>query len=339
MIRRQITVGCDPECFLKDIKTGAFVASDVPGTKDEPFKVLKGALQTDGAAAEFNIDPARNAEEFITNIDQVLTQLRAHIPGKELVFEPTCTFEPTYFDSLPDMAKDLGCNPDWNAWTGEVNPKPDPSGSSMRTASGHIHLGWLEKKSYANPMDPNHLKDCQLVIKEMDYYLGIYSLLWDPAPERRLLYGKAGAFRPKPYGCEYRTMSNSWLKSMDIQAWIFNQAVSCINNLLSDVPRVQDKFGDLARTWIDTNKIDWLTTKEGVEIQKMIGCYPPDLTEINNYGKPKAEYERKKTSRKRTPKKFFDMEAAAPNLLAEWPNPLAPEDNRIEEILANAGRA
>ena len=44
----------------------------------------------------------------------------------------------------------------------------------------------------------------------------------DRDPLRRELYGKAGAFRPKPYGVEYRTPSNIWIRSRDMRRCIFD---------------------------------------------------------------------------------------------------------------------
>ena len=47
----------------------------------------------------------------------------------------------------------------------------------------------------------------------MDYTLGLDSLLLDSDTRRRSMYGRAGSFRFKEYGIEYRTLSNFWIKN------------------------------------------------------------------------------------------------------------------------------
>jgi len=56
----KILVGCDPELFVK--KDGVLVSAHglVQGSKEHPFRVSKGAVQVDGMALEFNIDPAED---------------------------------------------------------------------------------------------------------------------------------------------------------------------------------------------------------------------------------------------------------------------------------------
>ena len=52
------------------------------------------------------------------------------------------------------------------------------------------------------------------MIKLLDIFLGIPSVIIDPDRERRKLYGRAGAFRLTKYGFEYRTLS-SYMMSKD----------------------------------------------------------------------------------------------------------------------------
>lgn len=253
----KILLGADPECFLRNIKTGEFVSAHnlMPGTKVSPHKVTQGAIQVDGVAAEFNIDPAKSVTEFTSNISAVMSRLQEFI-GKdyELVSDPAVTFPAEYFKSLPEDVRELGCNPDFNAWTGQVNEKPDGAVTTMRTAAGHIHIGWTDNQ---DPTDSTHFDDCRIVARNLDYYLGLYSLQWDSDTSRRKLYGRAGSFRPKPYGVEYRPLSNVWLRSPKLQSWVYQAAYHGAYNLITTGTRLEDTFGDLARNFIDTSESWW----------------------------------------------------------------------------------
>ena len=252
----KILVGADPELFMKNPNTGAFVSAHdrVPGTKYEPFKVPNGAIQIDGTALEFNIDPASTVDEFVSNIKSVRQTLEGYVPGFNVVAEPVALYDEEYFMwEVPGYAQTLGCDPDFNGWTLNQNPPPNPNGQPMRTASGHVHIGWT---TGADVMDKEHYQYCAKVARQMDYYLGIHSLLWDKDPTRRMLYGKAGAFRPKPYGMEYRVMSNRWLESEALMRWVYNSIQVGMEDALGDF-WAEDRYQELARHIIDNNLIGW----------------------------------------------------------------------------------
>lgn len=251
-----ITIGCDPEIFARNKTTGKFVSVHelLPGTKTEPFKVPNGAIQVDGVAAEFNITPAKQWSEFVASNEEIIENIRSRLPENlELVFEPTATFDPDYFKSLPLEVKELGCNPDWNAWTGEMNPRPDGSDTTVRTAAGHIHIGWTKS---ANINSEGHINDCQIVVRNFDYTLGMMSMKWDEDTLRRSLYGKAGAHRRKPYGVEYRTLSNKWLINQDLQKYIFDTTKLTMINIISYGLDFEEQYKNAAQIIIDNN-IKW----------------------------------------------------------------------------------
>ena len=254
----KLLLGADPELFVREIATGKIVSCHtlLPGTKEEPFKVTRGAIQVDGTAAEFNIDPASNYAVFVDNITVVMNKLREHLgPKYGLVIEPCHNYDKDYFLNLPDKATELGCNPDFNAWTGVENDPPDTSSTPyMRTASGHVHIGYTKDM---NPEDPIHRGDCNIAAKELDYWVGIMSLMWDRDPRRRIMYGKAGAIRYKPYGLEYRVMSNKWLQDRDLMVYVDTQTRACMTNLFSGGTLYHEKYGDAARKAIDNNEVGW----------------------------------------------------------------------------------
>jgi hypothetical protein len=166
-------------------------------------------------------------------------------------------YDPDYFMwEVPAIAQELGCNPDFNGWTNATNPRPEPLGKPMRTASGHVHIGWTDGQDVE---DKDHFLYCSKIARQMDYYLGINSLRWDKDATRRQLYGKAGAFRPKPYGMEYRVLSNRWLDSDDLMAWVYNTIQVGMSDA-EDGFFAEDRFENLAQHIIDNNLTDWQKT-------------------------------------------------------------------------------
>lgn len=230
--------GCDPELFIVDSNETVVSAEGlIPGTKEEPYKVPYGAVQVDGMAAEFNIDPVETFEEFNLRIDSVMGTLHRMLPpGHRLRAYPSVSFSKKVWDATPDKAKELGCTPDFNAWTGDINPPPDGAkNGTLRTASGHIHIGWTED---ADISDLSHVGNCRDLVKQLDWYLGGWSLQLDEDKNRRALYGKAGACRYKPYGVEYRVLSNFWVSHPTRRLNVWNRLQQAIwdmrDNFLPD---------------------------------------------------------------------------------------------------------
>jgi hypothetical protein len=250
----------------------------VPGTKDKPFPVDRGAVQVDGVALEFNTDPAASEDEWFFNIRRVMTQLEEMVPGFSLATVPTARFGPKAFAELSEKAKELGCEPDFNAYNdGRENPKPNNL-LPMRTAGGHIHLGWTSDEDVRDPL---HIQRCITLIKHMDVYLGLTSLLWDNDAKRRSMYGKAGAFRPKPYGVEYRSLSNAWLKSDDMIRYIYRQSIACLNALMNG-ERFDEGDYHMAERYINESRTEYAKALLGVKFKHLElppGCGDDVMTE------------------------------------------------------------
>lgn len=225
----KILMGCDPELFVTDAVGKPRSAHGlVPGTKKEPFKVDKGAIQVDGMALEFNIDPATTEDEWVDNIRTVMQKLRDRVPEKyKFAFLPSVRFNARHMSAQPEEAKEMGCEPDFNAYTMQENPKPNAA-TTMRTAGGHIHIGFTEN---ADVNDPGHIMRCCTLAKHLDLFLGIRSLEWDKDQKRRSLYGTPGSLRVKSYGLEYRPLSCAWLEKEETVRFVYRQVLACINDL------------------------------------------------------------------------------------------------------------
>lgn len=261
----KLLVGADPEVFA--VKDGQVVSAYglVPGTKASPFPVDDGAVQVDGMALEFNINPAESESDFSCKIDSVFQQLRA-MAGLELRAQPVAHFSQEYFDAQPPEATERGCDPDYNAWTGEVNDPPS-NDAPMWTGAGHLHLGWVEGRRTAN-----HQEMCEQLGRQMDFYLGLPSLVYDPDMERRSLYGRAGAFRPKPYGLEYRVLSNRWVTSEKLRRWAYKNTIASFESMAKGPLDV--KYGDIQEV------INQSLVSEAVDICKAEGIEIPEVQHV-----------------------------------------------------------
>lgn len=239
----EILIGTDPELFVWNKNTSSFISGHdlIPGTKVMPFMVPGGGIQVDGVACEFNTLPAGDAKTFLANIklvqSKLLEMVREKNPDLTLEATPTAFFELEYFRSLPASARALGCTPDYDAYTMEMNVPPRGR-RPMRTGAGHIHSGWTYGE-YTD--DEEHLKKCQKVVKQLDVAIYPLSLLWDTDRRRQELYGKPGAFRPKHYGVEWRTLSNAYLRNDEIIEFVFNMS-QAVTKLVFDGVLLFDEF-------------------------------------------------------------------------------------------------
>lgn len=271
-----ILVGADPELFLRN-KQGQFISAFnvVPGTKHEPFKVDRGAIQVDGVAAEFNIDPTTTAEDFTANIKTVLGQLNDYVQKQDLTMfaVPTATFENEYwYFNVDPHSKELGCDPDFDAYTLDMTKSPaEHADEPFRTGAGHIHMGWQDRVTDS----AEHFENCARIARHMDFFVGLPSLSWDNDNSRRKLYGKPGCFRPKVYGVEYRTLSNAWLLDAAYTKYVFNQTQKCWDVAVSSSDPF-DGFGTFAKDVIEAGDADWATSsKTGQRVAELIGFTGP----------------------------------------------------------------
>jgi len=245
-----ITIGADPELFLSFRGELRSSVGKVGGTKDFPRPLDRPGffVQEDNVAVEFNIPPASTVEQWVESLQWSLTHIKEKVipKGTELTIEASGMFPDAELRS--HQAISFGCTPDYCAWTNARNPKPDIwENPNLRSCGGHVHIGW------ENPKQPERLA----LIKAMDLFLGVPSVTMDMDQQRRKLYGLAGAFRITPYGTEYRTLSNFWLKSPELMRWVFEQTTRAFDFV--------------------TNPKNWdLLDLEGEEIRDTINNTIPD---------------------------------------------------------------
>ena len=251
-------LGADPEVFMTNVDGQLIsVIGRIKGTKWKPDQIpdlpIGFTLQQDNVALEFGIPPASSAQEYIQHIKQVKSKGLEALPG--LTYSMlSCAVFPESEMSCP-QAHQFGCEPDFNAWTGRTNMKPEPPHPYMRSAGGHVHVETnLPKKP---------------VIQAMDLYLSVPAVLMDDGVERKKLYGKPGAYRPKPYGVEYRVLSNFWIFEDYLIEWVWRNTERALQSV-----RSRERFGKVADKIIKCiNNNDKSLAKSLIKEYQLDVCY------------------------------------------------------------------
>jgi len=213
-------LGADPEMMAVDrYGNPQPICGLLGGTKESPIPVPMGAYQEDNVNPEFNIDPAHTEEQWVEHLTSVIKHVDTRLEPLQLKLAavPSFHYTPETLESLGSAAMSFGCNPDRNVWTGDWNRSPNPY-TTLRSAGGHIHFSCRED-------------EVDSIVKLMDIYLGIPSVLLDPDKSRREAYGKAGSFRYKPYGGEYRTLSNFWVGEERLMRWAYRMSQKAYKDL------------------------------------------------------------------------------------------------------------
>ncbi len=242
-------LGADPEFFLRDktgdsfTKTGKVVpvCGMLPGAdkwNPKPLPNLKAGfnIQEDNVAVEYNIPPADNKDDFVFNIQTGLMGCFSQDLINPSIYGPAQICAHLFEDNelTHPNSQVFGCEPDYNAWTGKENKRITlpKTLKNLRTAGGHVHV--------ETTLPPKE------VIRAMDLFLAVpASLLQYPGEQlRKKMYGKIGAYRPKSYGVEYRTLSNFWIFSQNHISWVWDATQRALDAVQKD----QIDFNELAST-------------------------------------------------------------------------------------------
>lgn len=238
-----LAYGSDAEVFLQTLGGEPFPSCGIiGGTKTKPRNIGAGFyIQEDNVLLEFNIPVCSTIESWRNAFAKGLTKIGKEVPPSLLLaYYSSTSFPEAYIRGIA-QAQEFGCEPDYNAWTQEQNPKPKAADPNFRSAAAHVHLSW-------DSPDP---EDQINVIKWADVFVSLPSVWESHDKERRQLYGKAGAFRPKVYGVEHRVLDNYWIWNSDYVGAIYKryaQAVKAVNNNLNffsgDEERIVDAINN-----------------------------------------------------------------------------------------------
>ena len=171
-------LGADPEVFVFNVKENRFVSiegmiktPEGEGTKQNPL-IVEGCfkLQEDNVLAEYNIPACSTKQEWLDAHDFMLNAINVFLPD-DVVYKIVSSGELDDEFLNTDQAKEIGCESDFNAWTGSENVKLDAFPGNLRCAGGHIHVGLpMEEIDYRNILN---------IAKKMDMFLGVPSIILD----------------------------------------------------------------------------------------------------------------------------------------------------------------
>jgi hypothetical protein len=233
-----ITIGADPEFLLYQYREEEYDEYEdsyseseyipcvgiVPGTKEEPHPLNDAGIfcHEDNVAVELRIPACVTPGDFRDQLMLAKTLLYEQFlrdEGYELTYISSREFPARQLQS--DQAKAFGCEPDFDAYTnGKARSVPlEVTTGNTRFAGGHVHIGGQF--------------NCPPFVAALfaDIFIGVGMILNftqyhdNDTGARKLWYGRPGIFRPKPYGIEYRTPSNWWLRSEQYMLQMGHQAI------------------------------------------------------------------------------------------------------------------
>jgi hypothetical protein len=239
-------------------KDVVLIIGHLGGTKEHPKKVDIGlgdgyAVQEDGIAAEFNVPAFATAHEFGNGLSQMLAHMEQNILKPKGLVRSTInhlTLRKEWTDKFPKL-KLIGCDPDFCAYDSKdglpvsraLNPELI---AGVRGAGGHVHIGY-----------PVTLCDPHVIAKLCDIVLGLQFLGNDKQGSRRRWWGLAGLYRPKPYGVEYRTMSNWWIWKSSTAKMVAGTALALVESIPNHMIEWSAAF----------NAIDWDAVKLAIDTE------------------------------------------------------------------------
>lgn len=257
------TIGADIEIFLKNRKTGEVVSSEgiTRGSKYDPYPFDENdpyfTTSLDNVLTEFTIRPAENSKQWIAYLNKSMAYIRSFIPKElDVHIVPSANLDEKYLQT--EQALVFGCEPDFNAYTMAINEKPHSEDITLRSAGGHIHVGYEGIETVFDGRRPHKYKvDKQRaeIIRILDLYIGVPMVIIEPDNQRKELYGKAGAFRPKTYGLEYRTPSNIYLINNKLKKWVFDSVTNAFT-YINENGFLEDGLSKFVQQTIDNNDKD-----------------------------------------------------------------------------------
>lgn len=236
-----VYLSADPEFFIWDPEDEMIVPSDEILPKQgnpvtDGVTKSNARLYTDGVQAEFNLRKKTCRHHVIEKLTAAHSLIDSKIPNElEVKYTPAVELPEDQVMFLSDFARQLGCDPSRNAWMrGEEMDMPYGEESPTRYAGGHIHMGKY-RDGPPNLFIDDHDNVIE-IIKVADHIVGLpFTQMFggEASALRRQAYGKAGEYRYKDYGLEYRVLGPQWAEFVPLVGPVFGWFREALNIVYS----------------------------------------------------------------------------------------------------------
>jgi len=226
------TIGSDFEYMAE--RNGALfnVEGLIGGSKSNPLFIDEEGsnIQEDNVLAEAATSVCYNKQQFIDAVRGMSRILHDTLARHNVKIVARCAASYPEDQLQSVQAKTFGCDKSYNAYT-EVEEDSPNNDTSLRVAGGHVHVGLQD---YAD--DLGLMVE---LVKAMDVYLAVPLMMNTTAAEReqevmrREQYGRAGSFRIKEYGIEYRTLSSAWTFDDNLIAFVYEATANAVDFVLN----------------------------------------------------------------------------------------------------------
>lgn len=241
-------IGHDVEFFLSSNGNIIPAATLLKGSKGKGVTIARGVLaHPDNIMAEISSAKPFPAESFRKRILHDVAALQYHVHPAFVTDASSVTLDSDFFKGCPS-AEEVGCDADFHL--GELRPTIKASNlGNSRYAGGHLHF------DVSDDIDPSWAAGV------CDILLGSYLVgAGEKQGGRRKFYGLPNLYRPKPYGVEYRTMSNFWVSLLqnnkNPMADEFCRRVylcsAALEQVIPEILELPDVYGEYARNIIET---------------------------------------------------------------------------------------
>ena len=260
------TFGSDPEFLLTLNDFSVSAIGKIKGTIENRLNINGHQFYSDNVLAECAINPGKSKDEVLENFKNCFQIYSKMIRPYKLAVKASEIFPEE--ELLHEDARRVGCAKEFCAYEMKQQESPisEISQNNLRSCGGHIHIG--------SDILAGDGPEPVLMVYLLDLFLGVPSLWLDKdlsSPRRRNLYGKAGRYRPKSYGIEYRSLGNFWLNSPDLVDLVYDITMFCVSfiekgdawNLWEfDIDRFIES-DDLSKAWI-CKAYDCASLREGI---------------------------------------------------------------------------